>query len=506
MADNDVDNEDSELSEHREAQVSAWMNHTYFYNAYVCGRECQFDKSFDRDICQLSSDLWSIRSWRSNPPRWYSERRLMSLQFDLTTGDDDDIAAADEMHRMSLVENVLSSSATVSDAEPMNLGNAATTEPAANVAITEDMTGPRVLNNAASVIVVPQDNPNESPHSDNDNHHNNHNDNGEESDDDNDNNDTAVQCRDLTTHDDHGFEENDDDNDNIDTAVQPGHLTTRDDQGHCQYVNTSLDLEIQVSGMHWDVSAGYTKDVCDVFYWHVDQILHRQMTGIPFVVPQALTLRTLNAFAKLFHFNKDGEGMTFYRCGICPDSCPEFSCYAHMLFHMELSNMVGCEEALNLSITHGYPWNTMPGYLIDNDVLCLLERTIPCQNRQHNLVVGNKPPCRFEQRACLTFQRAWHHEKANPFYLYLHTKNVLTNHKEGNMEYLALSKNSNGLEMFAQLEANVQKRVFPLREEYPHVYKMPFILDYAHWPPLAQHDFGEDIQRGLRSQQDDIDE
>jgi len=74
MADNDVDNEDSELSEHREAQVSAWMNHTYFYNAYVCGGECQFDKSFDRDISQLSSDLWSIRSWRSNPPRWYSER------------------------------------------------------------------------------------------------------------------------------------------------------------------------------------------------------------------------------------------------------------------------------------------------------------------------------------------------------------------------------------------------------------------------------------------------
>ena len=74
------------------------------------------------------------------------------------------------------------------------------------------------------------------------------------------------------------------------------------------------------------------------------------------------------------------------------------------------------------------------------------------------------------------------------------------------MEYLALSKNSNGLEMFTQLEANVQKRVFLLREEYPHVYKMPFILDYVHWPPLAQHDFGEDIRKGLRSQQDDIDD
>ena len=74
------------------------------------------------------------------------------------------------------------------------------------------------------------------------------------------------------------------------------------------------------------------------------------------------------------------------------------------------------------------------------------------------------------------------------------------------MEYLALSKNSNGLEMFTQLEANVQKRVFLLREEYPHVYKMPFILDYVHWASLAQHDFGEDIRKGLRSQQDDIDD
>ena len=123
--------------------------------------------------------------------------------------------------------------------------------------------------------------------------------------------------------------------------------------------------------MHWDVSAGYTSDVCDCFYWHVDQRLRSndRKRGILFVLPTSKKNATLDAFARLFHFNKEGNGMEFHSCLKGGDTCRMFSCYAQLLWHMELSNMVGCEEAGQTCVTRGYAWNAMPGYLIDEDVL-----------------------------------------------------------------------------------------------------------------------------------------
>jgi hypothetical protein len=48
--------------------------------------------------------------------------------------------------------------------------------------------------------------------------------------------------------------------------VQPGILTSPDNQGRCMYIDTSVDIEIPAHPMHWDVSAGYTKDICNWFY------------------------------------------------------------------------------------------------------------------------------------------------------------------------------------------------------------------------------------------------
>lgn len=180
-----------------------------------------------------------------------------------------------------------------------------------------------------------------------------------------------------------------------------------------------------------------------------------------------------------------------------------FSCFAELLWHMELSNMVGCAEAGRICVTRGYAWNAMPGYLIDEDVLAVLERSNPRQVRQHDLIVGNKPPCRFEQRACLTFRRSWHHEKQSPFYSYLHTNELRTNHKEGNMEYKALS--TKGLELFADHHRYIQSRggrLAPLRDEYPNVYKMPFILEYNRWPTAARQDYDGVKVRPRRVTQD----
>jgi hypothetical protein len=59
------------------------------------------------------------------------------------------------------------------------------------------------------------------------------------------------------------------------------------------------------------------------------------------------------------------------------------------------------------------------------------------------------------------------------------------------MEYRALQ--SKGLELFAERHAYMSRRggrVEPLRDEYPQVYKMPFILEYEKWPTLAQRDYG----------------
>ena len=285
----------------------------------------------------------------------------------------------------------------------------------------------------------------------------------------------------------------------VNPIVRPGYLTAPDKKGQCEYVNTSLNMTVQVLQMHWDVSAGYTKDVCHWFFWHVGNTADSRRRGIPFIVARRYTLRTLDAFAKLFYFNPDGEGMKFYSCPIGGDACPQFSCYAHLLFHMEASEMVGCQEAEKMSITHGYPWNAMPGYLIDKEVLEVLERTHPTENRRHDLIIGNKPPCRFEQRACLSFRRGWHHDKNLSFYSYLHTNSYVTNHKEGNNEYMAFAKKSKkGLELFADHRGMVDRRAHPLRKEHPHIYKMPFILDYKKWPRLAQLDFNADTQTELR--------
>jgi hypothetical protein len=58
MADNDNSIELSDLYRERLDQIVAWMNHTFFYKAYVSGGECQFDPSFDRGKnCQTRSDL-----------------------------------------------------------------------------------------------------------------------------------------------------------------------------------------------------------------------------------------------------------------------------------------------------------------------------------------------------------------------------------------------------------------------------------------------------------------
>ena len=253
--------------------------------------------------------------------------------------------------------------------------------------------------------------------------------------------------------------------------------------------------------MHWDVSGGYTKHVCDWFFWHIDRTADRRRRGIPFIVPKKLTVKTLDAFAKLFTFNTDGEGMKFHSCPLGGNNCPQFSCFAHLLFHMETANMVGCKKAEKLSITNGYAWNAMPGYLIDQEILEVLERTRPVQNRRHNLIVGNKPPCRFEQRANVTYRRAWHHDKHLPFSQQIRNNTVLTNHKEGNNEYIAFSKNK-GLELVGELRPAVNNRAPPLTKEHPHVYKMPFLLDYNEWPMLAKMDFDADTQKGLRRSED----
>jgi hypothetical protein len=52
---------------------------------------------------------------------------------------------------------------------------------------------------------------------------------------------------------------------------------------------------------------------------------------------------------------------------------------------------------------------------------------------------------------------------------------------------------TSSLELFAERHAYMSRRggrVEPLRDEYPQVYKMPFILEYEKWPTLAQRDYG----------------
>ena len=58
------------------------------------------------------------------------------------------------------------------------------------------------------------------------------------------------------------------------------------------------------------------------------------------------------------------------------------------------------------------------------------------------------------------------------------------------MEYKALAVKA--LELFADQSQYIQSRggrLTLLRDEYPHVYKMPFILAYDRWPTAGQQDY-----------------
>ena len=71
-----------------------------------------------------------------------------------------------------------------------------------------------------------------------------------------------------------------------------------------------------------------------------------------------------------------------------------------------------------------FVWNVLPSYFIGEDVLGVLERSNPWQGRQHDLIMAIEPLYSFEQLACLTFCRSWHHDEHSPFYSYLHTNGV----------------------------------------------------------------------------------
>lgn len=65
LADNDNHIELEQLRQDRLDEVVMWMNHTFFYEAYVSEGECQFNPSFDRlKNCQTRSDLWRGSGFR----------------------------------------------------------------------------------------------------------------------------------------------------------------------------------------------------------------------------------------------------------------------------------------------------------------------------------------------------------------------------------------------------------------------------------------------------------
>lgn len=157
LADNDNHIELEQLRQDRLDEVVMWMNHTFFYEAYVSEGECQFDPSFDRlKNCQTRSDLWQVSGWMRNPPRWYKDRRSMRPQFDLTIDEDDDvIAETTNIERMSILDDTThaqSSKGNVADAEasaavnyntfhpnndgaePTNVGTGAATNPFVSIA------------------------------------------------------------------------------------------------------------------------------------------------------------------------------------------------------------------------------------------------------------------------------------------------------------------------------------------------------------------------------------
>ena len=103
------------------------------------------------------------------------------------------------------------------------------------------------------------------------------------------------------------------------------------------------------------------------------------------------------------------------------------------------------------------------------------------------MIHGDKPPSRLEQRAGLTFRRAWHHPPDSAFHSYTHNIKILSNHREGELEYRRMPLC--GLDIFIEKDqyfAEKHGRVPPLHDEHPHVYKMPFILPYPEWNSWAQ--------------------
>ena len=538
----------TELEVPRQSWVAKWMKHTYFFQAYAWGGECNFDCTDGNETSMMTSDLWRIRPWKNHLPAWYRDRRQFSRQVDLTIDDDSEDITPDDVlpetasasNDAQLVTNAAEdrvadfrNSAQDTEAEnnaaedtqetsafPVPIANDASASPPALP--TADISPPPISleqttnsqpefrpriqsderrqafgfmapshddddaspdqyqdtqlpSQAAPVVPAPVETAPSEPAA------------GEPASGEPAAGEPAA--GDIPNH---FVESRDGDEEEAEEEEEAGNSA----EGIIQdgvYINSHLDLSIPVSRMHWDPSAGYMRALCDCFYWHVDHRIsaNDNRRGIPFVVPISLTLRTLNAFSKLFVFNKEGTGMEFHRCQYGGEDCPLFSCYAQLLWHMELRKKMGCEKARSIPMKEAYPFNVMPGYLIDEEILNVLERSALRRKRRHDLIVGDTPPCRFEQRSCLTHRRAWHHDKNSPFYSYLHNNNVPTNHREGNMEYRALQ--SKGLELFAERHAYMSRRggrVEPLRDEYPQVYKMPFILEYEKWPTLAQRDYG----------------
>lgn len=625
----------------REAAVLEWMKHTYFYEAYVRGGECQFDSSYTKHSYTESSVLWGLGSWTRNPPMWYRSRASIPLELDVSQEDGNEVEHSDSHERNTRGvgednvcapvrdELVHSESSVCSDlvvprsrirtSVPLLPGAGMSDDQVENqlrLQREEELHRqntllPSTLNNSAEGVPLEVRCVNANVNSQQDDTNGNSEGcitseegtaafrlislNGRSIRDEgiqqpiniqppnNINNPSQPTIEDPTTNDanddqqnnpicsdfrpsthlqddhppideselprrmppsetfpadgntaDHDntdgpphdenvvptsrgsplhltvAEPNDDEvsdevmdgtlngvQDNEDTAMQRsdmGYLTIPDRKGNCTYTLQALDLQIQVRRMHFDVSAGYTKAVCDCFRWHIDRRIpeNDHKRGILFIVPTELTKRTLDHFARLFIFNKtgvneNGQPMTFYKCSIGGDACGDFACNAERLWHMELSVMMNsCEKARRVPVTKAYPYNCAPGYVIDEEVLDVFRRTWPRRRRRYDLIRGDKPPSRFEQRAGLSFRRAWHHPPNSAFYQFTHSNAYQSNHREGELEYRRMPVC--GLDIFQEKENYFSKkgRIPPLLSEYPHVYKLPFILPYDEWGSQAK--------------------
>ena len=77
--------------EFREAAVLEWMKHTYFYEAYIRGGECQFDSSYTKQSYSVQSSLWGLRVWTSNLPIWYRSRASIPLEMDMSLESENEV-------------------------------------------------------------------------------------------------------------------------------------------------------------------------------------------------------------------------------------------------------------------------------------------------------------------------------------------------------------------------------------------------------------------------------